>query len=756
MKKLSLAVAAGALAAPTIMNIEANLSFCRRCVFAAAVAVFFSASAGVEELEALDREIAAFRAECEREGKTLGAPNEKGEFVLFPEGQKIEAMEEKRRALAKKLGIATEAGDCSSWGLKPLGEPGEIVCPTEFTNHPSLGPAPVRKPGLRLFGRDVAATICVGRGHADFKYVRSLAEELKYHLETMTGRSVEISKFLPRKGPAILFETLSGDRERAVVRVENNVLHIAGVGPGLGHATTYVLEALGCRYLWPGEAGKVIPKMGEVVFPDVELDFTPALTVRGIRTYALRQGSRLWNSLVKIGFDPLQFEKLCAAAQTDHPGNRGFFQWHGVNDTESASGYCSSNSLYRWGHSFGDYKERFGESHPEWFALQPDGTRRPRDDRPTFCMSNEALLDQAAADIIEQFRREPEVVALSVCLPDGGYSSPCMCEKCRRLDPVNAPEVPLGVFRPKRTKYPYVSRTDRTLWFSNRIIERVHKVFPGKKLTFYAYASYKLPPVKERPDPDLVILSVAGADYAKASTRYAAQHDVAAWSSFGNRILWRPNVFWGFFSYTPQNQARQCFEDLELFKVNGVVGTDFDCMDGRWAEKGLMYYMCAKAHLNPDHLDYETIYGDYCEKGFGPASGEIRLYFDELEAYGLSCAAKEVTDSEYRAGFDYAAFYAILDSADAKAAGMEEVLRRIAVLRTGLEYSKRIADIMELYRKRNYKGKDADMKAAQRDFIEYVHRKSREPDSLIAYNPSGFGFYLPALKTWKGSDENNR
>ena len=172
-------------------------------------------------------------------------------------------------------------------------------------------------------------------------------------------------------------------------------------------------------------------------------------------------------------------------------------------------------------------------------------------------------------------------------------------------------------------------------------------------------------------------------------------------------------------------------------------------MGGQWSQKGLMYYMCAKAHLNPDRLDYDTIYADYCEAGFGPAAAEIRRYFDEIEAYGLAMAEKSASGEDYRNGFDREAFSAILDAAAAKAAGRDDVLRRIAILKTGIEYSKRVADIANLYKKRKYKGKEADMKAAQVEFVDYIHRKAREPDSLVAFNPSGFGFYMPALRNYQ-------
>ena len=69
--------------------------------------------------------------------------------------------------------------------------------------------------------------------------------------------------------------------------------------------------------------------------------------------------------------------------------------------------------------------------------------------------------------------------------------------------------------------------------------------------------------------------------------------------------------------------------DLEAMKCNNVTGTDFDCFTSQWANRGFETYMLAKAHLNPDRLDYDTLARDYCEHGFGAAAKGDR---DELKA----------------------------------------------------------------------------------------------------------------------------
>jgi hypothetical protein len=45
------------------------------------------------------------------------------------------------------------------------------------------------------------------------------------------------------------------------------------------------------------------------------------------------------------------------------------------------------------------------------------------------------------------------------------------------------------------------SMTDRYVWFFNQVLKEVHKKYPKKKIGFYAYHTYKLPPRRWTPDP---------------------------------------------------------------------------------------------------------------------------------------------------------------------------------------------------------------------------------------------------------------
>ena len=264
------------------------------------------------------------------------------------------------------------------------------------------------------------------------------------------------------------------------------------------------------------------------------------------------------------------------------------------------------------------------------------------------------------------------------------------------MDPVNAPPGGVTVFFPNRKSVPYVSFTDRVFEYMNRVAEKVAAVYPDKLLSTYAYSCYTKPPVRVKPHPNLLILSVAGS-YANAANDGVVEKNLAAWSSFGNKVLWRPNAHGGFRVNAPDNFARRMFADVSLLAENGIFGFDYDTMYCDWATKGFTYYVTTKAHFNPDRLDFETFADDYCRAGFGPAAREVRAYFNAVERATDAAAAANAADKEPSLGWvqrtrrqnrllehlDFDALDALLAKARKAAAGDEAVLKRIARLQFG-------------------------------------------------------------------------
>ena len=668
--------------------------------------------------------------------KVAGEADDKGVFVLSPDGEAQKALNDFLKGLLLGLAKIDTSAPPSSWGLKPLGEPGTMKLGTTLANEPVFKKAPVRKPGIRFAAADVDGVVVAP---ASNKALQAYGGELAWHLSKMLGREVKLVKQLPAnpKVPAIVIGDATSCREfgvdgatlkrgEAILKRSGERLLVYGRGSGQGFALTYLLESLGCRYLWPGKTGKVIPRKTEIVLPELDFDYVPLYKIRGMRDFKIAYRASAGKDSLEAfwGIDPKEFGPVYSASLRDRKGNRDFWAWHGVNDTRDVEGD------YSWGHYFGHYWQKYGKDHPDWFALQPNGSREQelgnRPERPCLCVSNRGFIEQTAKDAIAAFRKNPNRGSFSLCLPDGGYPSQCMCENCRRWDPVNAAPNDFYVGTPWWRRFPYVALSDRMMAFNNAVAEIVEKECPGKKLGAYIYSMYEKPPVKVKPHPNLVLLTVAGS-LGSTGRNGAAATNIAAWSRISNELLWRPNTLFAFSVSAPQNYARQMFEELELFKVNNVVGTDFDCVNGQFATKGLIFYAMAVAHRNPDQLCYDDVVADYCSAGFGKAAKYIAVYFSELERMTKAGIAIKKGNNGFLSCLNVERLAKILDRAEKAVADDEEVLARLAYLRRGVDAGRIEKRLGEAWTAKSRDG----VKAAQQELRDFMKKSAFEEPTAV-------------------------
>lgn len=687
-------------------------------------------------------------------------------------------------------GIAAAA---SGWGTEPLGAPGELGSKIDGLKHATYRKPQPFKPGLRLFGKGVKAVIvapAVGRDDKqrvrDSKAaMRRLADEFAWHLGRMTGEEFpvegELSKCTKPVVPTVVFADEATAKSLGVevpaepigvgiIRRRGNLLVVTGTRSGQSHALTYMLEKFGCRYLYPGKGGKVIPKgLKEVTLPELDWTYAPDIRFRRLRMAAPREkdiaSDRSGKAMRNNGMDPVAITKArIAARQDEDPANRDFMAWHGISDKEPYSGKGGALELgeldgeYGQGHSFRDYYARFSKRHPEFFALQPDGSREQgaklgrKTDRATLCLSNRELAHVAAQDVIGRLKSSPGIRGASISLPDGGSCSQCMCEECRKLDPVNGVKTTMSFGSPVNATLPIVALSDRYVAFANRVAAEVKAEFPDRYLCCQAYAKYTVAPVRERPDPMLAIFSVAG-DYRFYEGRDGAL-PFGDWAKFGNRLSWRPNLLRNWFSLMPQNFARSLFSDLRTSAANGVISVDFDCFTDEWGVFGLVYYMFAKGLNDPDGLDYETIESDYFEKGFGKAAKAMKAYWDVAARAQAECRKEKKSTLPpfviYGKAVDFAALEKRIAEARTLAGGDSEILERIDFFAAALKPARLERRIVEAALAHD----EAAGTKAQRELMEYVKKESAAAG--LAVNPGRMLQWrtTPSLffKDWKGEE----
>ena len=407
--------------------------------------------------------------------------------------------------------------------------------------------------------------------------------------------------------------------EEFVVRTMGDDLHIRGgdVAPGgqICQGTLYgvydfIERELGVRWLFPGEHGEVVPRRSTITIPDLDRREQPRIEKRKVRNQAVTREDTFAPVLKQWG---VAVEAWKAAQGPEATG--AWFRRMRLGARIEIEG----------GHAYAGWWEKYGKEHPEWFALQPDGTRTQQPVRERLCKSNPALWDEIARVRIAEFKADPSKRMASLAPNDGGANKWCMCAACRALDPADAPKLlnDSSLIDPA-TKLPfaeYPALTDRVFTFFNEIATRVRREMPDRDLVAYAYSVYRTPPVKLGPLEPNLIIGYVGLDPA----------DIKAWSRIAPRLYLRPNDLGPAIDLgMPRNSAAQLAQAVKFAVEHKAIGFDFDNCHGNWSAHGLDYYVLCKALWNPA-LDVRATIADYCRAAYGPAAELMRRYHERLE-----------------------------------------------------------------------------------------------------------------------------
>ncbi len=487
------------------------------------------------------------------------------------------------------------------------------------------------------------------------------------------------------------------------------------------------------RWLWPGQLGEVIPHRDNLALAPAEGIVRP----------------RLW-----------------------------FKEWRG-GSSESERIWLKRQRFGRsiqpsYGHSFGKYWERFGQTHPEFFNMLPDGTRRldpTGEGGPEWvhmCVSEPGLARQIIADWRE--RGAPEF--LNVCENDGWAG--CACSNCLAWDepdsdnPVSfdkrleAAQRAFAGQEGRRDEWMLQlgSLSDRFARFWERVSEEAVKINTDVKVVSYVYDNYRRPPVKAMLNSNVLCglvprESIFG--YSKLDSDIF-RYDWSGWEKTGCRLFLRPNYTLQAPNF-PANYARTLGEDLKFAMAHGLKGTDFDSLTGKYATQGPSLYMLAKILNHPD-VPVDAVMSEFCA-AFGPASKSVREYFDLWESiYPHYSEAEQASciDSKrkYGAGL-YGPYYilapalytpqvmsqasAILGKAQKEAAGDPTASARIEWLEQGLKQAELMLAAERAYEKKVDTGDESEFLAAYRSLRDFRQ-------SNLDYDKAHFAGLNGEERTW--------
>ncbi len=482
---------------------------------------------------------------------------------------------------------------------------------------------------------------------------------------------------------------------------------------------TFLQRHLGVRWLWPGELGEDVPRRETIALRPFEFRHVPQ--IRG------RAGALAFSVLGNRGYGRAQVWSRRQRLQLDSLGIDG-------------------------GHAFADWWERFHEEHRELFALQPDGTRSgfPSPGNAKLCQSNPAVWKQWLADVAEQLDKDPTRTTFNGSPNDGWFSGHCVCEKCSAWD---HPEGERRRFRWKGRTAERPALSDRHITFANHLAELLEQRYPGRGylVQMAAYGHSRPAPVKARPAENVIVVSVAnffGRTHLPDRGSPAGvthREQFAAWGKLTDRLVWRPNTGSpaGWQQGLPDVSIAQTAKDLRFVAAVGCVGIYIDSVWEHWATQGPQYYVMAQLLWDPA-ADANAVLDDYYARGFGPAAGAVRGYYELLERTRMAYVEKH----RYRGGvLNLPRLYTeeLLEQAerrlrraaeDAKKAADRSAVygRRVAFVRAGLAYTRLVIENVGLMRRYWLK---TDVAAAERALENWqrIERLCEEHPYAINWGP---------------------
>jgi hypothetical protein len=451
---------------------------------------------------------------------------------------------------------------------------------------------------------------------------------------------------------------------------------------------SFLQEQLGVRWLWPEEEDVI--QSERIAIAPIERRYHPQIRARG-------------GMLVKasLGDNKETGEELWARFQRVQL------------DSMDMSG----------GHGFGDWWEKHGAEHPDYFAAAPDGSRKavkPKASNTKLCASNPKVWQQWLEDTSAKVRADPLLRVINVSPNDGYTSGHCTCANCRAWDHPKGEKVEWGFGG--GVKIQGVSQTDRDVRFANTLARMLKERFPDRELfvLLNAYGLARHPPLGVVPDNNVIISSVANFHLRSPADRKLPMQQHAGWAKVAKHLMWRPNLgsqvglSWGM----PDVAMTQAGEDFRFAADTHCLGLYFDLFWLHWATQGPHYYALAHLAWNPQ-TDVAALMDDFYQRGFGPAAADVKAYWQLLERTRMEFVAEE--PSRHRA-FDvpkkytpelFAKAQSQLDAAAAKLkAADEKYRRRLHFIQCGLDYTKLVVETRAGMQKLEAsKGKDAEAKA---------------------------------------------
>ncbi len=439
------------------------------------------------------------------------------------------------------------------------------------------------------------------------KSIQLAAEEFKYYLNKITGAKFRIVKAKSdwkgigreaivigaigqfkeletpdlRRKLAIIGE-FDGKEAFVIKTYPGRLILLGATEQGAVHSIFRFLQEIGCRWFFPGEHWRVIPKRNDL---SVKFDIAdrPAFLCRSI-----------W---YQWGY----FDRKEKKCQNDYDA------WvrHNLLGA-SLKIYCG----HAWQNIISLYRNEF-KRHPEYLALHIIKDKKTgriiakRREGNKFCVSNPGLVALCKRYAIEYFRKHPQADMVSMEPSDGGGD--CQCENCRRMGTIS----------------------DRVFYLANEVAKAVDDKYPGKFVGLLAYNYHSEPP-DFKLEPNVYVQLTAGFIRGK----YTYDELLELWPKRCSHL-----GFYDYFSVYQWNwdmipggrgaNVPYLINQIKKYKEHN--GTSISAESGNnWGLHGRGYYLASKLMWNP-YADADAILEDFYSKAFGRAAGIMKRYYERID-----------------------------------------------------------------------------------------------------------------------------
>lgn len=495
----------------------------------------------------------------------------------------------------------------------------------------------------------------------------------------------------------------------------------------------FIERGLGGGFLWPGDLGTVIPKGASLQASMEPVRRQPPVAQRIVRNQAFNS-NRYIGKARAAGLEPESMLPRLEQSQ------RWFLD----------RGIARGRLRVPGSHSTTEWWEKYGESEPELFAIQPGGVRGPVPEaKPSQfrfdkfvkqCTANPRVVELLGEEMKAHFAANPGAEYFPVGINDGRFHGFCMCDECRALDNKEA-ETITHMFVDKHGKVfdvPYHFLTDRYAVFWRACNDKLQEIAPGKKLCVRAYGVLEAPPVAEKLPPGIAVDFIGPEHtYFNEDLRQAVLKRWDGWAGLEADLVFRPNIHYPG-GGLPIGFSRKLDEDMKRFHRSGhLMGTDFDALHMSFGTQGHNHYVLARLVENPE-AGYEDIMQEFSSKAFGKAAAPMREYFDILEKNTTETAADPETGEQWLVrytrrlvGQDGERINAIFDQARAAVPEGSPERERVEFFREGYRYAELVhAAIASTLAASRGKG-SAEQAKADADRLQQWFDTHKNPDSWV-------------------------